>query len=94
MRSHGHVDRIKILKTQIFSEKVEEMKQHTAHRSARNNSPQDFEHPSGVEIEEEREDKEPLSRRSFQRIRRNITKTDSIWSRKIMRGPHSKRNGG
>jgi hypothetical protein len=66
---------------QILLRKIEELKQHAARRSARNNYPRGVEHHSAVEIKEKRENKEPLSRRSFQRIRRNITKTDSVWSR-------------
>ena len=58
-------DRIEKFWMQNFSEKIEEMKQHAAHRSARYNPPLDLEHPSAVEIEEEREDQEPLSRRSL-----------------------------
>jgi hypothetical protein len=63
------------------AQKIEEMKQHAARRSARNDCPRDVEHHSAVEMKEEREDKEPLSRRSFLRIRQNITKADSIWFR-------------
>jgi hypothetical protein len=78
-------NRIEILETQIFSEKIEEMKQHAAHKSAINNSPRDLEHPSGVEIEAEREDKGPLSRRSLQRIRRKPTR---FGLGLILRGTH------
>jgi hypothetical protein len=73
--------KIEIWIRKFCSDEIEEMKQHAAHRSARNDFPWDLENPSGVEVEEEREDKEPLSRRSFHRIKRIITKADSIWSR-------------
>ena len=56
--------KIEILDTQIQLRKIEEMTQHAARRSARNNYPRDVEHDSAVEIEEEHEDAEPWSRRS------------------------------
>jgi hypothetical protein len=63
--------KIEILDGQILLRKIEEMKQHAARRSARNDYSRGVENHSAVEIKEEREDKEPLSRRSFQRIRQN-----------------------
>jgi hypothetical protein len=80
--------KIEILETQIFSEKIEEMIQHTAHRSARNNSPRDLEHPCGVEIEEEREDKKPLSRISFSESGEKSRKPTRFGLGLILRGPH------
>ena len=72
------------------------MKQHAARRSARKNYPRDLEHHSAVEIKEEREDKEQWPRTHkdrFQRIRRNITKTKSIWPRVDTAKKMSKKEG-
>jgi hypothetical protein len=41
------------------SEKIEEMKQRAARKSARNNYPREVEHHSAVDFEEEHADEEP-----------------------------------
>jgi hypothetical protein len=62
---------LKSLDKQILLRKIEEMTPHAARRSARNNYPRGVEHHSAVEIEEEREDEEPWSRRggNIQKLR-------------------------
>ena len=62
------------------SAQIEEIKQHTARRSARNNYPRGLEHHSAVEVEEEHGDEAPWSRSSFSANRVYITKAESIWS--------------